>query len=195
MRKFSPWFIVLGIAVLVGLWLIGSYNGLVSSKAGVDAKWADVEVQYQRRMDLIPNLVNTVKGAAGFEQETLRQVVEARSSWAQASQVGDRTQQIASAGSFDSALSRLLVTVEAYPELKATQAFRDLSVDLAGTENRIAVARRDFNQAVMEYNVKVMRFPGKLAASLFGFLPEKSFDAQPGAETAPTVDFGTSSSQ
>lgn len=189
MRKISPWFIVLGVVVVLGLWLVGSFNALVTSKGNVDRQWAQVETQYQRRVDLVPNLVSTVKGAANFEQETFRQVTEARSAWAQAKTVGDRGQQIAAASSFDSALSRLLVTVEAYPQLQATQAFRDLMTQLEGTENRIAVARKDFNDAVFSYNVRVQRFPGKLAAMLFGFASEKSFEAAPGSDQAPTVDF------
>lgn len=189
MRKISPWYIVLGVVVILGLWLVASYNALVTAKGNVDRQWAQVETQYQRRVDLVPNLVSTVKGAANFEQETFLQVTEARSAWAQAKTVGDRSQQIAAASSFDSALSRLLVTVEAYPQLQATQAFRDLMTQLEGTENRIAVARKDFNDSVFSYNVRVQRFPGKLAAMLFGFAPENSFDAAPGSEVAPVVDF------
>lgn len=189
MKKFSPWYILIAGIVLVVLWLIGSYNGLVSSKAFVANQWSQVETQYQRRVDLIPNLVSTVKGAANFESSTLQAVTEARSAWAQAKTSGDRGQQIAAAGQFDSALSRLLVTAEAYPQLQATQAFRDLMTQLEGTENRIAVARRDYNDAVMQFNVRVQRFPGLLAAQLFGFNAEKAFEAQPGSENAPTVDF------
>ena len=189
MRRFSPWYIVIGVIVILVLWLIASYNGLVSGKAMVDNKWADVETQYQRRFDLVPNLVSTVKGAANFEQETFREVTEARSAWARAKSVGDRAQQVESAGAFDSALSRLLVTVEAYPQLKATEAFRDLMTQLEGTENRIAVSRRDYNDAVRQYNVRTSRFPSNLAANFFGFEPEKPFDAQPGAENAPKVEF------
>jgi LemA protein len=189
MKKISPWFIVLGVIVIVGIWLVSSYNGFVTSKGNVDKQWAQVETQYQRRVDLVPNLVSTVKGAANFEQETFTQVTEARSAWAQAKTVGDRGQEIAAAGNFDSALSRLLVTVEAYPQLQATQSFRDLMTQLEGTENRIATARKDYNDAVFSYNVDVQRFPGALAASLFGFAPEKSFEAAPGSENAPAVDF------
>lgn len=189
LRKFSPWYIVLGIAVLIILWAIASYNGFVTAKGNVDRQWAQVETQYQRRVDLVPNLVSTVKGAANFEQETFRQVTEARSAWAQAKTIGDRSGQITAANSFDSALSRLLVTVEAYPQLQATQAFRDLMTQLEGTENRISVARKDYNDAVFAYNVKVQRFPGLLAATIFGFSPEASFEAQEGADVAPPVNF------
>lgn len=189
MKKFSPWYIVIGVLILLGFWVIGGYNGLIRVKADVDRAWADVETQYQRRADLVPSLVSTVKGAAAFEQSTLQNVIEARSAWAQARATGDRGQEIAAASNFDSALSRLLVTVEAYPQLQAVQAFRDLMTQLEGTENRVAVARRDYNAAVKNYSVKVQVFPGALIARLFGFAPEKSFDAAPGSEQAPKVDF------
>ena len=185
----NPWNIAIGIVVILGIWLVFAYNGLVSASANVKNMWAQVEVQYQRRVDLVPNLVATVKGAANFEQETFRQVTEARSAWAQAKTVGDRGQEIAAAGSFDAALSRLIVTVEAYPQLQATQSFRDLMTQLEGTENRVSVARKDYNDAVAAYNIRVMRFPGKLAAVLFGFTSEKPFEAAPGSENAPAVDF------
>ncbi len=189
MKKISPWYIVIAILVVLGIWLGSSYNGFVTAKGAVDNQWAQVETQYQRRVDLVPNLVSTVKCAANFEQQTFVQVTEARSAFAQAKTVGDRGQLIAAANNFDSALSRLLVTVEAYPQLQATAAFRDLMTQLEGTENRIATARKDFNDSVFTYNVKVNRFPGKLAASLFGFAPETPFEAQPGSDVAPAVDF------
>ena len=181
--------IIVGALVLIGLWLMSAYNGLVTAKGATGNAWAQVETQYQRRMDLIPNLVSTVKGAANFEQETFTQVTQARTNWAQAKTIGDRTQQIEAAQTFDSALSRLLVTVEAYPQLQATQAFRDLMTQLEGTENRIAVARKDFNDAVFSYNVRVQKFPGMLAAKLFGFTTEKAFEAVEGSEVAPKVQF------
>ncbi len=189
MKKISPWVIVLGLLVVIGLWLIASYNGFVVSKGNVDRQWAQVETQYQRRVDLLPNLVSTVKGAAKFEQATFMEVTAARSAWAQARTIGDRGQAIQAATGFDSALSRLLVTVEAYPQLQATQAFRDLMTQLEGTENRIAVSRKDYNDAVFSYNVGIQRFPGKLTAMIFGFVPEKSFEAAPGSDKVPVVDF------
>jgi len=189
MRKFSLWYVVLGATVIIAIWLVASYNGLVTAKGFVTNQWAQVETQYQRRIDLVPNLVSTVKGAAQFEQETFLQVTEARSAWARAKAVGDRGQQIQAATNFDTALGRLLVTVEAYPQLKATEAFRDLMAQLEGTENRISVARKDYNDAVFGYNVRTQRFPGLVAAKLFGFQPEKSFEAVKGSEVAPTVDF------
>lgn len=188
-KRFSVWYVLIGVAVIAALWLGVSYNGFVRSRGAVTNAWAQVETQYQRRIDLVPNLVSTVKGAANFEQSTFVQVTEARNAWSQAKAIGDRAQEISAAGSFDSALSRLLVTVEAYPQLQATQAFRDLMTQLEGTENRISVARKDYNDSVFVYNVKVQTFPGVLAAKILGFSVEKSFEATPGAEVAPVVDF------
>ncbi len=182
-------YVLLGIAVVVVAWLWTGYNGLVTSRGAVTAAWAQVETQYQRRFDLVPNLVNTVKGAANFERETYEAVTAARSQWQGAT---SREGQIQAAAGFESALSRLLVTVEAYPQLQATQSFRDLMTQLEGTENRIAESRRDYNEVVVAYNVKVQRFPGNILAGLFGFGAEKPFEAADGAETAPTVDFDTS---
>ncbi len=189
MRRFSHWYIVLAVVAVLLLWLGISYNGLITAHGNVDNQWAQVETQYQRRMDLVPNLVSTVKGAANFEQETFREVTEARSAWAQAQTVGDRGQEIQAASTFDGALSRLLVTVEAYPQLRATQAFTDLMTQLEGTENRIAVARRDYNDSVLAYNLKVRRFPGNVAAMVFGFSSEESFQAAAGSDQAPAVEF------
>jgi LemA protein len=179
--------IIIGVVVVLLLWIFSTYNTLVGSRGAVDNSWAQVQTQYQRRFDLVPNLVATVKGAANFEQSTLTAVTEARTKWMNAG--GNRTEQIGAAQSFDGALSRLLVTVEAYPQLKATQAFMDFMAQLEGTENRIAVARKDFNDAVFSYNVRVQRFPGSLAAAMFGFSTEKSFEAAPGSDVAPAVDF------
>lgn len=178
--------IIIGLLVLLGLWGIASYNGLVTARENVHAQWSNVQSVYQRRMDLVPNLVNTVKGAAGFEQRTLQGVTEARTKWMGA---GSRAEQIDAAEQFDTALARLLVTVEAYPQLKATEAFRDLLAQLEGTENRITVARRDYSEAVRSLNLRVKRFPGRILAGLFGFPEETFFEAAEGAETAPTVDF------
>ena len=189
MQKFSPWYVVIAVVVAIVLWLGTSYNGLVTAKGAVDNQWSKVETQYQRRADLVPNLVSTVKGAAKFEQDTFKEVTEARSAWAQAKTVGDRGQEIQAAGTFDTAMSRLLVTVEAYPQLKATQAFQDLMAELSGTENRITVARNDFNDSVFAYNVKVQRFPGNFAAMIFGFKSEQLFKAAAGSDKAPKVDF------
>jgi len=185
MKNKTLW-IVLGVVAVFGLWLWSGYNGLVTAQESVVASWAQVETQYQRRVDLVPNLVNTVKGAADFEQETFTAITEARSRWQTAP---TRSDQIAAAGQMESALSRLLVSVENYPQLQATQAFRDLMTQLEGTENRIGTARRDYNEEVRAYNVRVKRFPGNLLAGAFGFDAEEFFEATEGAENAPTVDF------
>jgi LemA protein len=178
--------IIIGIVVLVVGWVWIGYNGLVSSKANVESNWAQVETQYQRRFDLVPNLVSTVKGAAKFEEETFTAITQARSQWQTG---GSRDARVNAANQFEGALSKLLVTVEAYPQLQATQAFRDLMTQLEGTENRIATARRDYNNAVQSYNVKVTRFPGNVLAGIFGFTPEAMFSSTPGAENAPAVNF------
>ncbi|MFZ2831973.1 MAG: LemA family protein [Minisyncoccia bacterium] len=186
---------VIAVVVLMGLWVMGSYNGIVSLDQSAKTKWADVEGQYQRRLDLIPNLVATVKGAGKFEQETLAQVVQARAS---ATQVVIDPNKLDSAslqkfqsaqGEVSSALGRLLAVSEAYPILKATDTYRDLMSQLEGTENRIAVARKDFNDAVKSYNTRVVQFPGNILAGMFGFEQKGFFTADKGAEKSPTVSF------
>lgn len=189
MTKGSKLWIALGVIVVgVGLLVLGSYNGLVGSQENVKNKWADVQTQYQRRIDLIPNLMETVKGSSEFEQSTLQAVVEARSAWAKA-QSGSINEQVQAAGGFDSALSRLLVTVEAYPQLKSTEAYRDFMTQQEGTENRVAVSRRDFNDAVRGFNTLVRSFPSNIVAGIFGFQKMDSFNADEGAQKAPKVDF------
>jgi LemA protein len=185
--------------VILGMYLVGVYNSLVGSEQAVEAQWAQVQNVYQRRADLIPNLVATVRGAANFEQETLRQVIEARSRVGQ--MTPQATQEILNdpqkfaqfqqaQDTLGQALSRLMVVVERYPELRSVPAFQDLMVQLEGTENRIAVERRSFNQVAQDYNTRVRRFPAAVFAGLMGFEPRPYFTAAPGAETAPTVDFG-----
>ena len=187
--------IIIAVAVLAVVWGITGYNGLVSMDEGVQTKWADVETQYQRRADLIPNLVNTVKGYAAHESETLQAVVEAR---AKATSVNiDPTnmsaEQIANfqkaQDGVSSALGRLLVTVEKYPDLKANENFRELQAQLEGTENRISVARRDYNEAARKYNTTLRSFPKNILAGMFGFEKKAYFEAQEGSEQAPTVQF------
>lgn len=186
MKKSGVLLVIIGIVVVVGVWMAGGYNSLVSQSEQLDAQWNQVETQYQRRVDLIPNLVSTVSGAANFEQETLTAVTEARTRWLNAS---GREEQVDAAQDVQSALSRLLVTVESYPQLQATQAFRDLMVQLEGTENRVATARRDYNLAVQSYNLTVRRFPGNILAGIFGFDVAEGFEADEGAEDAPSVSF------
>lgn len=187
--------IVLAVLVLFGFRACSGYNSMVSLDENVKNKWANVQSDYQRRADLIPNLVNTVKGAANFEQETLTRVIEARSK-ATSVQIDPSNitpeklaeYQQAQAG-VSSALGRLLAVVENYPDLKANQNFRDLQAQLEGTENRIKVSRNDFNAAVQEYNSSVRRFPNNIFANMFGFSVKQGFQAEAGAETAPKVEF------
>lgn len=188
--------VVVGILVLFVVFSgCSGYNNLVQLDEDVKTKWSQVETQYQRRSDLIPNLVSTVKGAAKFEQTTLTQVIEARS---KASQITvDPTKLTAenidkfqnAQGEISQALGRLMVLTENYPELRATQQFSDLSVQLEGTENRIATARRDFNQSVQTFNTKVRSFPNNLTASIFGFSQKAAFKADAGAQNAPKIEF------
>ncbi len=188
--------IVAVVALLIGLAVlgVGSYNNLVGLQEGVESAWGEVENHYQRRADLVPNLVATVKGAAEFEQETFTRVTEARAKVGQVSVGGlPDAQQLeqfqAAQGELSSALSRLLVVVERYPELTATQAFRDLQVQLEGTENRIAVARGRYNEAGRDYNTARRRFPTVVFAGMLGFDERPYFEAQEGAAEAPQVDF------
>jgi LemA protein len=185
------------LALIVGLWLSGIYNNLVTLQQGTDAAWAQVQNVYQRRADLVPNLVNTVSGAANFEKTTLNEIVEARAS------IG-KVQLPATAAPTDpaqfkqfeeaqaklgGALSRLLVVSERYPDLKATAAFRDLQAQLEGTENRIAVERGRFNDAVRGYIVAIKRFPATLVAGMFGHQPRPYFTATEGSNVPPDVKF------
>ena len=188
--------IVVVVLLLVGYSSIkGTYNTMVLRDEGINTSWAQVENQYQRRVDLIPNLVNTVKGYANFEQETLTGVIEARSK-ATAVTIDPSNLSPEAIANFDqaqqglsSALSRLLVTVERYPDLKASTQFQQLQVQLEGTENRIAVERRNFNQEVQGYNTYIRSFPKNLYANLFGFDQKGYLQAISGAETAPKVTF------
>ena len=176
----------------------GTYNSLVAEEERVEQAWANVQTQYQRRADLIPNLVRTVQGAADFERETLESVTEARARATSINLSVDdlsdpakiRQYQEAQA-QLGSALGRLLAVAENYPQLRATEAFRDLQAQLEGTENRINVARRDYNEAVRVYNTQVRRFPTNLVAGLFGVDRRAPVEADPGAEEAPTVDVNT----
>lgn len=185
--------IVLVVVVIWAFWCIGQYNSFVSGRAGVDNAWANIETQYQRRSDLIPQIVATVQGAANFEKSTLMGVVEARakatSITVDPTDAESMSQFDASQAQLSGALSRLLVSVEAYPELKANQNFRDLQSQLEWTENRIAVVRSDYNDVVTSWNVTVTRFPQVFMARLFWFQKAVLFDAQPGSEVAPKIEF------
>lgn len=186
---------VIAAFMLFGFSACGGYNNMVSKQENVSKAWAQVENVYQRRMDLIPNLVNTVKGAANFEQETLTKVIEARASATQIKVDPDKLtpesiskfQQ--SQGELSQALGRLMVVMEQYPQLKATDNFKELQAQLEGTENRIAVERQNFNTIVQEYNSYIRRFPQVLYAGMFGFDKRGYFEADKGAEKAPEVKF------
>ena len=189
--------VIVGLVVVLGMSVAGSYNGLVGKQQGVDAAWAQVLNQYQRRADLVPNLVKTVEGSANFEKSTLESVVNARASVgrvtidaSKAPEDPGTLQKFQEAqGQFSSALSRLLVVAEKYPDLKASAGFRDLQAQLEGTENRIAVERGRFNEVAKDYNTGVRKFPAVLFAGMFGFHPKPYFQSDAGAEKAPEVKF------
>jgi LemA protein len=187
--------IVVAILAILGLWAKSAYNGMVTGDENVKKVWAKVESQYQRRADLIPNLVNTVKGAANFEQETLTKVIEAR---AKATSITIDPSNVtpeqmaafqAAQSQVSSSLGRLMAVAESYPQLKANQNFLDLQAQLEGTENRITSARNDFNDVVETFNVSVRQFPANLFAKIFGFSVRTPFAADKGAEKAPAVNF------
>jgi LemA protein len=193
--------IIIGGLILLGVILLvsipGTYNKLVSSEENVNKKWADVQGAYQRRADLIPNLVSTVKGYADFEQETLIKVIEQRAAATKPTINVDPTKLDANTlaqfqktqDELGSALGRLMVVVEKYPDLKANQNFLQLQAQLEGTENRINVERRNFNEAVQLFNSQLRRFPTNIMAGIFGFEKKPYFEAQAGAEEAPKVEF------
>ncbi len=187
--------IILAVVAVVVVWAIGGYNGLVSSEERVSESWANVETAYQRRADLIPNLVNTVKGYASHEQATLQAVTDART---RATSINidpaTATQQeveewMAAQQEVGSALGRLIAISESYPDLKANQNFLELQAQLEGTENRISTERKRYNEVVKEYNVKTRRFPNNLIASIFGFDQKSMFEAAEGSDVAPVVEF------
>lgn len=189
------WIVAIVVIVLVALWGVSMYNGFVRKEEAVKQAWAQVENQYQRRSDLIPNLVNTVKGYASHESSTLEGVIAAR---ARATQVTVNPENLtpeaiaqyqAAQGQVSSALGRLMAIAESYPDLKANQNFLELQAQLEGTENRIAVERQRFNETVQSYNTSLRRFPGNLFAGMFGFQPKGYFEAAEGADKAPVVQF------
>ncbi len=198
MKKLIPVLVIVGALALLILPLVGQYNRIVGLQEGVDSQWGNVENVYQRRADLIPNLVETVKGYAEHERETLEAVVQARAKATQVQteltpeamndpQAMRRFQ--AAQNELGSALGRLMVVVEKYPDLKANQGFLDLQAQLEGTENRIAVERRRFNELAQGYNTSIRRFPVSLLAGAFGFEKKGYFEAAEGAEAAPKVEF------
>lgn len=194
-KKFVPIIIVAAVVVILVAWAVSAYNGLVVKDEACSKQWSKVESQYQRRMDLIPNLVNTVKGYASHEEATLLKVIEARN---QASQVKIDAENMTqeqlnefqkSQENLSSAIRGLNIVVEQYPDLKANQNFLELQSQLEGTENRIAVERQRYSDVVNEYNTSVRRFPNSIFASMFGFDKKPYFESQTGAENAPKVEF------
>lgn len=187
--------VIIVLVVLFALFLISKYNGMVQQQEAVNTSWSQVENQYQRRADLIPNLVETVKGYASHERETLEGVIEARSKATSTTIDPSKMteEQLAKfqtgQAELSNALSRLMVVVERYPELKADENFRQLQAQLEGTENRITVARKDFNDAAQRYNITIRRFPNNIVAGIFGFKTRPYFQALEGADKAPTVKF------
>lgn len=188
-------FVIGAIVILLAGWVTIQYNGMVANDEAVTTAWAGVESQYQRRSDLIPNLVNTVKGYAAHEKETLEGVVEARAKATQVTVSADnltpeRFAQFQKAqGELSAALGRLMRITENYPQLRANENFSELQAQLEGTENRINESRLRFNEAVQEYNLSIRRFPGNIFASLFGFEKRDKFEAADGTEQAPEVKF------
>jgi LemA protein len=196
MKKWIIPGVIILVVIIIYASIKGSYNNMVQKDEAVKSQWGTVESAYQRRIDLIPNLVNTVKGYADFEKTTLTQVIEAR---AKATQVSIKPENLnaqnmqqfqAAQGQLSGALSRLLVTVEQYPNLKANENFLDLQKQLEGTENRIAVERRKFNELAQDYNTFIRSFPKNIWANMFGFEKKTYFEAEQGAEKAPKVNFG-----
>lgn len=179
---------IIAVIAILAIPLIGGYNNLVSLEQKVNTSEANIDTQLQRRSDLIPNLVNTVKGYASQEKDIFTDIANARSKLAGASNVSE---QATADNELSSALSRLLVVVEKYPDLKSNENFKDLSIQLEGTENRIAVARQDYNTAATQYNTKIRRFPSNLVASLFGFDEKPLYKASEGANQVPSVDFNS----
>ena len=187
--------ILIAVIAVIAIWAVSSYNGMVSMEENVSNQWANVETQYQRRSDLIPNLVNTVKGYASHEKETLEGVIAARS---QATQMKVDPSNLTpeaiakyqkAQGEIGAALGKLLAITENYPDLKANQNFLELQAQLEGTENRINVARKNFNDAAQSYNTNIRRFPKNIFAGMFGFDKKAYFEAEEGSEKAPKVEF------
>lgn len=186
-KTLRNWLIAVGIIIIFSMWGIGNYNGLVQSNEQSQTAWSQVEAQYQRRFDLIPNLVNTVKGAFKQEQKIFSDIANARSRYAGAT--GKNQQEaVAAANELESSLARLLVIVENYPELKSMEVVKNFQIEQTGSENRISVARERFNESVQELNIRIKRFPTNIIAGLFNFEPRERFEAAEGSEKAPVVD-------
>lgn len=185
LKKFSSLFIVLIVVIVLGAWAAGSYNSLVRSNESVDTQWAQVETQYQRRFDLIPNLVASVQSSMKQETAIFTAIANARQGYAGARSADEKAQ---AAGQMESALGRLLMITENYPDLKSNQNVQSLMSQLEGTENRVSVERMRFNDVVKDYNIQVKSFPGNLFAKIFGFGERKMFESDQGAASAPKVE-------
>lgn len=193
-KKSYSGYIIGGIIIILAIFLAVTYNSLVKKQEKVKLQWNEVQNTYQRRLDLIPNLINVVKGGADYEKSVLQKVIEARSKASSVSASGDLSadkynQQTAAQDELAGAANRLLISVEKYPELKGTKAFSDLQNQLIGTERRIKVARKDFNAAIADYNSSVKSFPTKLVAGLFGFAPKEGFQSDSGTDKAVEIKF------
>ncbi len=193
-KKSYSGYIIGGIVIILGIWMIVTYNGLVKKQEKVKLQWNEVQNTYQRRLDLVPNLVNVVKGGAEYEQTVLQKIVEARSKAASLNVAGDVSadkynQQTAAQNELAGEANKLIIAVEKYPELKGTRAFTGLQAQLIGTERRIKIARKDFNEAIADYNSSVKGFPAKLIAGMLGFAPKEGFQSGVGTEDAIEIKF------
>jgi len=186
MPKIKTSWIVIGVIIIIVLWFWGGYNSLVSKDEAVVSQWANVETTYQRRLDLIPNIINTVKGSAAQDEKIFTALAEARSNYSGAQTTNEKA---LAAGEVESTISRLLVIVENYPDLKSQESFQALIAELEGTENRISVARMRYNEVVKGYNILIRKVPKNILANMFGFDRHDLFEAAEGADEAPVVDF------
>lgn len=186
----KSFFAFIAFLVVVGLWFMGAYNGMVRGEETVETAWATVETQYQRRFDLIPNLVGSVQGILTQEQQIFADIAEARTRYA-GSQNGTREEQVEAFGEYESVVGRLMVIMENYPELRSYDQVQSLMDELSGTENRVTIARDRYNEAVRVWNTSIRRFPRSLLANMFGFELQERFASQEGADVAPTVELNT----
>lgn len=180
--------LILAGALLFIMWIVGTYNGMVQGEEKVMTSWSAVETQYQRRFDLIPSLVNSVQGILTQEQEIFGEIAQARTQYANSKQGGTQEEQVEAYGEYESVIGRLLMIMENYPQLRSYEQVQSLMDELAGTENRVTIARDRYNEAVQEWNVSIRRFPRSMAAAFFGFEERTRFEAEQGAESAPEVN-------
>ena len=181
----KPWFLALVVIAVIALWIMGTYNSFISMNQQIENQWAQVETQYQRRIDLIPNLINTATGYMQFERSLLEEITALRSQWMSATGIDNK---VNIGNALDSALGRLIAVYENYPVLQSVQPVASLMDELAGTENRVAVERMRFNERIRQYNTAVLVFPSNVLANMFGFTQRPYFEAQEGAEIVPVVN-------